>query len=164
VLATAVAFWQIVLAVHIIAVVVAFGVTFAYPLFGVLGEQMDSRAMPWFHRMQSVLTQRLISPGLGVVLVAGIYLASKLHQWSAFYVQWGLAIAVVLGGLAGAFFAPNERKLAEISARDVAAAGDGDVQWSPEYQNLRVRVAVVGLVADVLIVITIYLMSVQAGA
>ena len=54
-----------------------------------------------------------------IVLVAGIYLASKLHQWSAFYVQWGLAVAVVLGGLFGAYFIPNERKLGEIAARDV---------------------------------------------
>jgi hypothetical protein len=164
VLVTAVEFSQIVLAVHIIAVVVAFGVTFAYPLFGVLGEQMDPRAMPWFHRMQSVISQRLISPGLGVVLIAGIYLASKFHQWSAFYVQWGLAISVVLGAALGVFFGPNERKLAEIAARDVAAAGDGEVQWSPDYQNLRSRVATVGTVSSLLVVVTIYLMSVQAGA
>jgi hypothetical protein len=32
-LVSAVAFWQIVLALHIAAVVAAFGVTFAYPLF-----------------------------------------------------------------------------------------------------------------------------------
>jgi hypothetical protein len=164
VLLTAVEFWQVVLAIHIMAVVVGFGVIFAYPLFAVLGERMDPRAMPWFHRMQSVLSQRLISPGLGVVLIAGIYLASKLHQWSAFYVQWGLAIAVILGALAGAFFAPNERKLAELAARDVAAAGDGQVRWSPEYQRLRARGAVLGAVASLLVLITIYLMSVQAGA
>jgi hypothetical protein len=164
VLVTAVEFWQVILAVHIIAVVVSFGVVFAYPLLGVLGEQMDPRAMPWFHRMQSVISQRLISPGLGVVLLAGIYLASKLHQWSAFYVQWGLGVSLVLGAMLGVFFAPNERKLADIAARDVAAAGDGEVQWSAEYQNLRSRLGVVGLIASLLIVVTIYLMSVQAGA
>jgi hypothetical protein len=32
-IAPAVAFWQVILAVHIAAVVVAFGVVFAYPLF-----------------------------------------------------------------------------------------------------------------------------------
>jgi len=64
----------------------------------------------------------------------------------------------------GAFFAPNERKLSEIAARDVAAAGDGEVQWSVEYQTLRSRVGVVGVVASVLVLITIYLMTVQTGA
>jgi len=164
VLTTAVAFAQIVLAIHIIAVVAGFGVIFAYPLLGVAGEQLEPRAMPWFHRMQSLLTQRLISPGLTVVVIAGIYLASDLHQWSAFYVQWGVGVSIVLGGMFGAFFAPNERKLSEIAARDVAAAGDGEVQWSVEYQTLRSRVGVVGVVASVLVLITIYLMTVQTGA
>lgn len=163
-LGTAVVFWQIILAVHIMAVVVAFGVTFAYPLFAVVGERLDPRAMPWFHRMQSMVTQRLISPGLLVVLLAGIYLASKLHQWSTFYVQWGVAISVVLGGLAGAFLAPNERKLAELAARDVKTAGGGEVHWSREYRALRGRVALAGTLMSLLVLITIYLMSVRAGA
>jgi len=157
-------FWQYILAVHIIAVVVGFGMIFAYPLLGVAGEHLDPRAMPWFHRMQSMLTQRMINPGLLVVLIAGIYLASKLHQWGTFYVQWGLAMAVVLGGLFGAYFIPNERKLAEIAARDVVAAGEGEVQWSREYQNLRARVASVGTLASLLVLITIVLMTIQAGA
>ena len=120
--------------------------------------------MPWFHRMQQVLTRRLISPGLGVVLLAGIYLASKLHMWHAFYVQWGLGIAVVLGGLAGMFFAPREGKLAELAERDIAAAGEGTVQWSEEYLALRTRVAAVGGLAALLILVTIYFMTVQTGA
>jgi uncharacterized membrane protein len=157
-------FWQYILAVHIIAVVVGFGMIFAYPLLGVAGEHLDPRAMPWFHRMQSMLTQRMINPGLLVVLIAGVYLASKLHQWGTFYVQWGLVITVVLGALFGAYFIPNERKLAEIAARDVAAAGDGAVQWSPAYQNLRARVASVGMLASLLVLITIVLMTIQAGA
>ena len=163
-LAPAVAFSQIILAVHIMAVVAGFGVIFAYPLLGVAGERLDPRAMPWFHRMQSMITQRMINPALLVVVLAGIYLASKLHQWSAFYVQWGLAIAIVLGGLFGAYFVPNERKLGEIAARDVAAAGDGEVQWSVEYQALHSRVGIVGVVASLLVLITIYLMTVRAGA
>lgn len=163
-LVTAVAFWQIILAVHIIAVVVAFGVVFAYPLFILVGGRMDPRAMPWFHRMQQTLTRRLISPGLGVVLLAGIYLASKLDQWHAFYVQWGLGIAVVLGGLAGMFFAPREGKLAELAERDIAAAGEGSVQWSEEYLALRTRVGAVGGLTALLILITIYFMTVQTGA
>jgi hypothetical protein len=164
VLLRAVALSQVVLAIHIIAVVVAFGVTFAYPLFAAVGERIDPRAMPWFHRMQHVITQRLISPGLVVVVVAGIYLASKLHQWSAFYVQWGLAVAVVLGGLSGAFIGPNESKLAELAERDLEAAGGRAVEWSQEYRSLRARVAVVGGTMSLLVVVTIYLMSVQAGA
>jgi hypothetical protein len=160
---SAVAFWQIVLAVHIAAVVVAFGVTFAYPLIDAFGSRMDPRAMPWFYRVRDLIGRRLISPGLALVLIAGVYLASKLHQWSAFYVQWGLAVVIVLGGLGGAFLSPNERKLAELAERDIEAAGDGEVQWSEEYLALQRRVAIVGAGYSLLVLITVYLMTVQAG-
>jgi hypothetical protein len=89
--------------VHIAAVVVAFGVTFAYPLFVLAGARLDPSAMPWFHRMQQLIGRRLINPGLGVVLLAGIYLASYLDKWHAFYVQWGIGVVIVLGALEGAF-------------------------------------------------------------
>ena len=163
-LITAVAFWQVVLALHIMAVVIAFGVMFAYPIFGAVTARMDPRTVPWLHRMQDVIGKRLISPGLLVVLVAGIYLASKLHQWSAFYVQWGLAVAIVIGALGGVFFSPRERKLAELAERDIRAAGDGEVVWSPEYNAIARQVAIVGSATNILILVTIYLMTVQAGA
>ena len=150
------------LAIHIAAVVVAFGVTFAYPLIGALATKMDPRAMPWYHRTQVIIGTRLITPGLTVVLIAGIYLASKLHQWSFFFVQWGLAVTVILGALAGLFFAPNERRLAELAERDIEASGDGDVRWSGEYEALERRVAIVGAASSVLILVTIYLMTVQS--
>lgn len=161
-LVTAVAFWQIVLAIHIAAVVVAFGVTFAYPVINALATRMDPRAMPWYHRTQVILGTRLITPGLAVVLIAGIYLASKLHQWSFFFVQWGLAVTIVLGALGGLFFAPSERKLAELADRDVKAAGDGEVKWGADYQALERRVALVGAISSLLILITIYVMTVQS--
>ena len=157
-------FWQIILALHIAAVVIAFGVTFSYPIMYAAAERLDPRSMPWLHRMVQRVTQRVVNPGLAIVLVAGIYLASKLHMWHAFYVQWGVGIGIVLGGLAGAFFIPREKKLAELAERDIAAAGEGGVQWSEEYLALRNRVAGVGSLAGVLILATIYLMTVQTGA
>ena len=160
---TAVVFWQVILALHIAAVMIAFGVTFAYPLFVVAGARIDPRAMPWFHRVQVVIGRRLISPGLAVVLLAGIYLASKLHQWHAFYVQWGLAVVVVLGAIEGAIMIPRERKLAELAERDIAASGSGEVAWSPEYASLLTRVRIAGTVVSLLVLITVYLMTVQAG-
>jgi hypothetical protein len=163
-LVQAVAFQEIVLAIHIAAAVVAFGVTFAYPLVFAVGARMDPRAMPWFHRVQTIIGQRLISPGLLVVLIAGIYLASKEHMWHAFYVQWGLAAAIVIGALGGVFFSPNERKLAELAERDLAAAGSGPVTWSAEYQALLNRVRIVGAGVSLLVLVTVYLMTVHSGA
>src|SRR5580700_11253270 len=128
----AVTFYSVVLAVHIMAVVVAFGVTFAYPVMYAVGQRSEPRAMPALHRIQDHIGKRVISPGMVVVLAAGIYLASKAEVWSTFYVQWGFGVIIVIGGLGGAFFAPRERRLADLAARDVAAAGDGEVVFSEE--------------------------------
>jgi hypothetical protein len=103
----------------------------------------------------------VISPFLVLALLCGIYLASKLKVWSDFYVQWGLAVIIVIGGLGGAFFAPRERKLAELADRDIAAAGDGEVKFSAEYMALRRQIAIVGYIANVLVLATIYFMTVK---
>jgi hypothetical protein len=162
VLVTAVALWQVILAIHIAAVVVAFGVTFAYPLFAIAGARLDPRAMPWFHRMQQRIGRRLVSPGLGLVLVSGIYLAAKLHQWSKFYVQWGVAVVLVLGALQDGFVVRRQGRLAELAERDMAAAGDGPVTWSPEYETLRGQVGTAEGIISLLVLVTIYLMTVQS--
>jgi hypothetical protein len=165
----AVTFYTVVLAVHIVAIVVAFGVTFAYPVMYGVGLRMEPRAMPGLHRIQDHVGKRVISPGMVIVLAAGIYLASKLSVWSDFYVQWGFGAIIVLGGLGGAFFAPRERRLAALAERDIAAAdqgsaGAGQVTFSAEYKALRQQVMLVGLLANLLVLLTIYFMVAQTGA
>ena len=44
-LLTAVFFWQVVLAVHVIVVVAAFGVLVSYPLIAVAAERLDRNAV-----------------------------------------------------------------------------------------------------------------------
>jgi hypothetical protein len=156
---TAVAFWQVVLAIHIAAVMIAFGVVFSWPVFVLVGTRLDRRAIPWFHRMQQAVGRRVINPGLAVVLVAGIYLASKLHYWHYFFAQWGVAVVIVIGALEGGFIIRQEGHLAELAERDLAAGGQ---EWSAEYQALARRTGLVGLVMCGLILVTIYLMTVQS--
>jgi hypothetical protein len=168
-LAPAATFYTFALAVHIAAIVIAFGVTFAYPVMYAVGTRSEPRSMPGYHRIQDAVGKRVISPFLGLALLAGIYLASKLHVWSAFYVQWGLGVIILLGALGGAFFAPRERRLAELAERDIAAAdqaspGSKQVAFSSEYQDVRRLVFRVNLAANVLILLTIYFMTAQTGA
>jgi hypothetical protein len=153
-LVTAVAFSDVVLAVHIAAAIITFGVIFAYPVIYLAAAQLGPQAMPVYYRMRVLLGRRLISPGLVLVLVAGIYLASHLHQWKLFYVQWGLAMVVIIGGIGGAFLTPRERKLAGLAERDINGA---------EYQALSKRVLMVDALIIVLVLATVYLMTVHAG-
>jgi hypothetical protein len=162
----AVTFYTFALAVHIAAIVIAFGVTFAYPVMYAVGIRSEPRSMPGVHRIQDSVGKFVISPFLGLALLAGIYLASKLHTWSDFYVQWGLGVIVLLGALGGAYFAPRERRLAELAERDVGA-GDATASgfaFSAEYKALRQQVFSVNLAANVLVLLTIYFMTAQTGA
>lgn len=159
-------FFTLVLAVHIAAILIAFGITFAYPVMYAVGVRTEPRSMPGVHRIQDSVGKFVISPFIGLALAAGIYLASKLHVWSAFYVQWGLGVLIVLGGLGGAFFAPRERRLAELAERDIATAdqtapGEQSVVFGAEYKALRQQVMTVGLLANALVLLTIYFMAAQ---
>jgi hypothetical protein len=162
----AVTFYSFALAIHIAAIVIAFGVTFAYPVMYAVGIRAESRSMPGLHRIQDSIGKFVISPFMGLALLAGIYLASKLHSFSDFYVQWGIAVIVVLGALGGAFFAPRERRLAELAARDIAAAGEdgGQIVFGSEYRALRMQLFRVNLLANVLVLLTIYFMTAHTGA
>jgi ABC-type anion transport system duplicated permease subunit len=158
----ALTFPDVVLAIHIMAVVVAFGVTFAYPIIFAVFGKADPRARPALYRAVHTIGTRLILPGLGVVILAGIYLASHLHMWSHFFVQWGLAASIVLGASGGLFFSPTERRLIELAERDVAAAGSGEVLVSAEHEALSKRLAIVGTSFSLLVLVTIFIMVVGA--
>lgn len=160
----AVAFYEVVLALHIIAVVFAFGATFAYPVLLGAVAKADPRALPALYRALHAISQRVIMPGLAAIVVFGVYLASHLHLWHAFFVQWGIGVAIVIGAVEGAYLSPRERRLVEVADRDVAAttspAGDGqaEVRFSAEHDSLVRQVGGVGALMDLLVLVTIYFM------
>jgi uncharacterized membrane protein len=147
--------YGVVLAVHIMGVVVAFGVTFAYPAFIPWARKHHPDAMPVIHGLSARIGQRVISPAMVVVLLAGIYLASDVDAWSEVWVSVPLVILLVLGGMGGMFFAPNEHKLVALAERDLANGGG----FSAEYDALYQRVMVAGLVASGLVLVAIFFMA-----
>jgi len=157
----AVAFFEVVLAVHIMAVIVAFGVTFAYPIMFSVGARQDPRSLPLLHRIEYSIERRLVNPGLLVVLLAGIYLASKLHVWSAFYVQWGLGAVVVIGAAVGAVMIPTAKRAEALAKRDLAANGEDATGLSEEYRALARRLATIGSLLSLLVLVTVYFMATQ---
>ena len=161
----AASFSDAILAIHILAVVSGFGVLFAYPIVSLVATKMDRRAMPSYHRMQELFGRYLVAPGLVVILIAGIYLASHEHQWSKFYVLWGSGAVVVIGGIGGGFLGTREGKLAKLAARDVAdTAPDAEVTWSAEYEALNKQVLIVGSILLLIIVLAVFFMALHLGA
>jgi hypothetical protein len=157
----AVEFFEVVLALHILAVVFAFGATFAYPVLLGTVTKADPRALPALYRALHAISQRVIMPGVALIVVFGIYLASHLHLWNTFFVQWGLGVSIVIGAVEGAYLGPREKRLIEVADQDLAAAGDGPVTFGAEHDALVRRIGGVGALMDLLVVMTIYFMATQ---
>jgi uncharacterized membrane protein len=153
--------YEIVLAVHVMAVVVAFGVTFAYPIMFAVGARSDPRSLPTLHRVEHTIERLLINPGLLVVLLAGIFLASDGHHWSEFFVQWGLAAVVVIGALVGAVMIPTAKRAEQLAGRAVTAAGEGAPDMGEEYRAAVRRLSIVGSLLSALVLITIAFMVIK---
>ena len=124
-LVTAVAFSDFILAIHILAVVIGFGATFAYPVIFAAARRADPRVMPYLWGTLRRIDRYVVNPGLLVVLLAGIYLAAHEHRFGAFFVQWGFAAVIVIGGVVGSYMIPREGKLAALAESEVAAAVSG---------------------------------------
>ncbi len=98
---------------------------------------------------------------LGIVLAAGIFLASDGHHWSQFFVQWGLGVVIVLGALIGAVMIPTSRRAEQLAARDIEAAAGGTVRMSEEYRVLVRRLNLVGTLMSLLVVVTVFFMVIK---
>jgi Predicted integral membrane protein (DUF2269) len=153
--------YDVLVGVHIAAVVVAFGVTFAYPIMFAVGARSDARSLPVLHRIEYTIERTLVNGGLALVLAAGIFLASDGHRWSEFFVQWGLAASIVIGAAVGAVMIPTAKRAEQIAARDIEAAGDGEIEMSPEYAALARRLTLVGSSLSALVVVTILVMAIK---
>jgi uncharacterized membrane protein len=162
-MAPAILFYDVVLSVHVMAIVLAFGVTFAYPILFPYLQRAHPEALAAAHEAQGRIGKFLITPAATVALAAGAYLASDRHYWNESWVTVPLVILVVILGLAGAFFAPTERRAAEVAARDVAASAGGPVKLSDEYHALARRIAIVGFITSTSVLVAVFFMVAKPG-
>jgi hypothetical protein len=154
--------YEVVLAIHIMAVVVAFGVTFAYPILFTVIVRSNPREAPLLHRIEYTVERLLVNPGLLLVILAGIYLASEGHHWSEFFVQWGLAVAIVIGGLVGGVTIPASKRAERLAARDLGAGAEGEtIEMSAEYLAVVRRLWTVGGLMSTLVLLTILFMVIK---
>jgi uncharacterized membrane protein len=155
---TAFMFYDVVLAVHILAVVVAFGVVFAYPVIDTVlkGSGIQLAAL---HRLHVALATRLVQPAMTVVLLAGLYLAIDHDLLGKPWVGGPLAILVVLFGLTGAVLVPTDKRLAELAERDAKAGGEPSADYLAESR----KADIVGSIALLLVVVAIFLMTAKPG-
>jgi len=157
----AITLYDISVFLHVTAVVVGFGSTFAESLMFPVALKLGNRYLPYVHRLQLAINQRFATPALAVVLVTGIYQVIE-GRWSfgSFWISATLAIVIVLGALIGGYFIPTDRRLAPMAEAELGAEG---VTLSEEYQRSARREGIAGGVAGVLIVVAIFLMVTKLG-
>ncbi|MBB4661481.1 DUF2269 family protein [Conexibacter arvalis] len=154
-------FYAIVLFVHIAAAIVAFGVTFVYPIIDGVARRLDPRSLAAVHESQIQIARKLVTPAAMLVLIAGVYLAAD--RWSDFSSGWwsgGFAILIVILGIEHAVMIPLERRLRDRAALD--AQGGGTL--SAEYGQLSRQHALFSAGVSLLVVIAVFLMVVKPGA
>jgi hypothetical protein len=163
-MALAILFYDVVVAVHVAAIVIAFGVTFAYPLLYTSFRTGGAQAVAELHRGQALVGKRLIAPFGGLALLAGIYLAVDRHLFDKIWVQVPTVILIVILAAGGAFFGPSEQKLAELAARDATRSSPGaETTFSDEYEALARRVKLVGLAMSTLVLVAVFMMVAKPG-
>jgi hypothetical protein len=148
-------FYDVVVAVHVMAILLAFGVIFAYPFIETFLLRQAPEALAPLHRAQVHVSRVLITPAATLALVAGIYLASDRDYFSEVWVQVPFAILIVLLGLTGGFFIPTEKRLADAAELGVE---------SPAYQALSRRHALVGSLSAGLVLVAVFFMVTKLGA
>lgn len=155
----AVTFYDVVLWLHISAVVVGFGSTFAYAVLLTVAQREGPRGMPGLLAAVRANDRTVVTIGAVIVLLTGLYLAADSKQLDEFFVAWGIVAVLVLIGLTHAFFLPTERRAEELAKRDVESAGPGEVKWSPEFTAISGKLAKVGTLTGVIVLLTVYVMT-----
>jgi uncharacterized membrane protein len=149
--------YKIALFLHILAVVLAFGPTFGYGiLFSVLPDH--PRATPALLAGIQRIDRYLVTPGMVVVLLAGIYLiVASDDAWdgSEAFLTVGFVAIIALFGLQHGFFRPQTAKAKALAERDLKA---GDT-LSEEFEEISRRLGTVGPIAGLIVVVTIFFMS-----
>lgn len=147
--------YKIVLFLHILAVVLAFGPTFGYGFFFSVAPQ-HPRATPAILAGVQKVDRYLVNPGMVVLLLAGIYLLAD-GPWKAgdAFVSVGFLAIIVLFGLQHGFFQPQVRRARELAERDLKS---GD-ELGSEFNAIAERLSKVGGLAGLIVVITVFFMT-----
>src|SRR5918999_3718606 len=105
----AVQFYDVVVWLHVSAVVVAFGPTFAFGIYLATTGRNHPRSIPAVLEAQGVVLRTMFTIGVLVVIASGIYLAADRWDFGEIFVIVGLVVSLGLLALTYGFFIPNDR-------------------------------------------------------
>ena len=153
--------YEISVFVHVTAVMVGFGATFAESIMFPVAMKAGVRHLPYVHRLQLAINQRLATPALVVVLLTGVYQTSD-RDWGfgSFWISATFLIVIAVGGLLGAYFIPADRRLAAQAERELDETGN----VSEDYLRQARREGAIGALTGLLLIAAVFLMVTKPGA
>lgn len=152
--------YNISLWLHISSAVVGLGATFALAVGFPLALRLDAKYLPFVHHLSMEVTRKLASPALLLLIITGIYQGVDAKVMDEPWIGITFAIAIVLGGLQGAYFVPTDKKLAALAEKELA---DGSTTLSEDYQRQAQREGGIGALAGLLIIVAVFLMVIKPG-
>ena len=158
--------YRLILLLHILTVIVAFGASFALPVLGTKLQKLDGQARADAYAMTFETAKILIAPlivvsgALGILLVG---LAGDDAPTIAFDQGWvsaSMAVWLVISGVALFLLTPTERRSVELSNQ--LAAGD-DAEASAELDGLAKKSAAYGGIVHLGFLVLLVLMIWKPG-
>ena len=148
-LAAEVQFYDVIVFFHILAVVLAYGPTFAYGLFFATAGKTNPAALPAVGRAVVTWSKVATRLGLLVILISGLWLTDDRWDFSDFFTSWGLIAVLILFGMTQFHFIPTTQRFVE-----AAEAGRQD-----EVMALAGAQQKTGPIAGIIVILTIYVMT-----
>lgn len=160
-LATAsVQFYDVVVFLHILAVVIGFGPTFAYAMFAAVAAREGLHGTLAVERAILRWNTTGTTIGMTVILLTGLYIAADRWSFGDFFVSWGVVAILALFGIVHGYFLPRERRMiAMLEDEAEAAVGNRSAVPSPRVDAINAEVERMGIVAGIAIILTIYVMT-----
>jgi predicted integral membrane protein DUF2269 len=153
--------------IHVTAVVVGFGSTFAESILFPVVMRTSVRHLPYVHRLQLTINQFFALPALVIVAATGVYQMSEGNwDYADLWVSGTLTIVVIIAALLLGYFIPSARKLMPMVEKEIADAGPGEMQLSdlsPDYARAGRMQGVVGTTTGILLIVAIFFMTTKPG-
>jgi len=103
--------YSVVVALHIIAVVAAYGLPLSAPLIVPYVRRNHPEALPGLHAAQHVVNNAITGPFTVLLLAFGIYLATDGDRWGDAFVTIGIAAVAIIAVVGGGVVVPAVKAL-----------------------------------------------------
>ena len=157
--------YTLALFLHVTAVVVGFGATFAESVAFPVAAKMGAKHLPYLHRLQLTINQYFAVPALLIVLATGFYQVAD-GDWNLgdFWLSASLFLVLVIAVINVAYFIPADRKLeAQVTQELANAPATGEPELSDDYMKAAQREGIFGAATGLMLVAIIYMMVVKPG-